>query len=377
MIGKQMHKASASDDISRYHFSRFIFKFAMGICLFLCSFYFSNAVAQSLPLDGKAIQLPADWRDIKDGVGGYPAGHMLEIALRRTHADKLEMFKWRSEFIAMLSAQPGPLIEREWHSISGIPENTGSGTWTGMTWWANQQSWQDMANTVFTSPVAAKWLQTLDMTLIFVKPLDSNFQLSTLSQSGSQVLELGLLVFPDQGGKDDTDHSADAAKTYLRALKQNGVETYQFAIYPNPTGFLGPYTVAYNKNGPPDTKGEKWFVYMANYETAEARTRLQSASEVRLAFADLGKSMIREHSDIQVMARTTSQVCIKKTTNECSLDPDECHVGIMGGGDTWARSCGERPQACVTNYNVCSNLSPATCAAVGGKRVDACPTSSK
>ena len=87
--------------------------------------------------------------------------------------------------------------------------------------------------------------------------------------------------------------------------------------------------------------------------------------------------MVREHSDIQVMTRTTSEVCIKKTTNECSLDPDECHVGVMGSGDTWARSCGERPQPCVTSYNICSNLSPATCSAVGGKRVDACPAPTK
>jgi hypothetical protein len=69
-----------------------------------------------------STQLPANWRDVKDGVGGYPAGAMLEIALRRTHSDKLEMFKWRSQFIAMLSAQPGPLVEREWHSIWAFPK---------------------------------------------------------------------------------------------------------------------------------------------------------------------------------------------------------------------------------------------------------------
>jgi hypothetical protein len=83
-------------------------------------------------------------------------------------------------------------------------------------------------------------------------------------------------------------------------------------------------------------------------------------------------STVKEHSDIQVMTRTTSQVCIKKTTHECSLDPDDCHVGAMGSGDTWAASCGERPQACITSYNVCSQLSPRTCDAVGGRRVDAC-----
>jgi len=329
------------------------------------------APAQTSASDTGSTELPANWRDIKDGVGSYPAGHMLEIALRRTHSNKLEMFKWRSEFIAMLSAQPGPLVEREWHSIWGLPENSGAGTWTGMTWWENQQKWQDMANMVFTSPVAEKWLQTIDMTLIFVKPLDSRFDLHMLAQSGAQVLELGLLVFPATAAND-----AAAAETYLDALKKNGAETYRFAIYPNPSGFYGPYTVAYNKNGPPARTGEKWFVYMASYESADVRTRLQSTDEVRRAFEALTNSTVKEHSDIQVMTRTTSQVCIKKS-GECSLDPDDCHVGIMGGGDTWAGSCGERPQPCVTDYNVCSRLSPGTCAVVGGKQVDACPSSHK
>jgi hypothetical protein len=87
--------------------------------------------------------------------------------------------------------------------------------------------------------------------------------------------------------------------------------------------------------------------------------------------------MVKEHSDIQVMTRTTSQVCCKKTSNACSLDPDVCEVGIMGGGDTWASSCGECPQPCMTDYNVCSRLSPRTCALVGGKRLDACSSSQK
>lgn len=349
----------------------------MGFC-FLIGCWVVPAIGAQRPTIGTdTIQLPADWRNIKDGVDGYPAGHMLEIALRRTHGDKLEMFKWRSEFIAMLSAQPGPEIEREWHSISGIPENTGAGTWTGMTWWENQQRWQDMANMVFPSPVAANWTKTIDMTLIFVKPLDRNFDLGTLSQSGSQVLELGLLVFPDKAGTSATDHSADAAEKYLQVLKENGATPYRFAIYPNLNGFIGPYFTAYNKNGPPATKGEKWFVYMANYDSTQARTRLQSLPAVRRSFAELSSAMVKEHSDIQVMTRTTSEVCIKKDTNECVLDPDECHVGVMGSGDTWARSCGERPQPCETSYNVCSNLSPGTCSAVGGKRVDACTAARK
>jgi hypothetical protein len=156
-------------------------------------------------------------------------------------------------------------------------------------------------------------------------------------------------------------------------MKKNGVETYRFAIYPNPSGFCGPYTVAYNKNGPPASKGEKWFVYMASYESPDVRTRLQSSDDVRSAFERLTNSMVKDHSDIPVMTRTTSQVCCKKTSNACSLDPDDCKVGIMCGGDTWARSCGECPRPCMTDYNICSLLSPKTCLDVGGKLADACP----
>lgn len=319
----------------------------------------------------KASQLPSNWRDIKDGVGGYPAGPMLEIALRRVHADKLEMFKWRSESIALLSAQPGPLIEREWHSTFSLPANAGAGTWTGMTWWENQQRWQDMANVLFPTPVFDKWLKTLDMTLVFVKPLDDKFDLHTLAQSGDQVLELGVLAFPKSDTKAAIGSDPVAARAYLAALNKNGAKTYRFAIYKNPTGLIGPYTVAYNKNGPPEAAGEDWFVYMATYESAEARTRLQSIGEVRRAFDGLANSMAKEHSDIQVMTRTTSKVCIKSKTNTYSLDPDECHVGMMGSGDTWAASYGERPQPCKTDYDVVSQLPPRTCDAVGGKRVEA------
>jgi hypothetical protein len=356
---------------SRPNLLQFAAASAVGLSLLVSLFAAPIARAQTSASVTGSTELPGNWRDIKDGVGGYPAGPMLEIALRRTHSDKLEMFKWRSEFVAMLSAQPGPLVEREWHSIWGLPENTGAGTWTGMTWWENQQKWQDMANMVFTSPVAAKWLQTIDMTLIFVKPLDNHFDLRTLAQSGAQVLELGLLVFPE--GANDTA----AAETYLDSLKKNGVETYRFAIYPNPSGFYGPYTVAYNKNAPPASKGEKWLVYMASYESRDVRTRLQSTEVVGRAFEGLSNSVVKEHSDIQLMVRTTSQVCCKKKSKSCSLDPDDCQVGIMGGGDTWAGSCGECPQPCMTDYDVCSRLSPRTCALVAGKRVDACPSLKK
>lgn len=351
--------------------SRLAFAYALGLCML---FGFSQASPANAQTSTGSSTLPANWRDIKDGVGGYPAGPMLEIAMRRTHSDKLEMFKWRSELIAMLSAQPGPLIEREWHSIAGIPENTGAGTWTGMTWWENQQRWQDMANQVFPSPVAANWFKTIDMTLIFVKPTDDQFNLHTLAQSGTQVLELGLLVFPAAGASKAVSDDQPIADKYLDALKKSGVEIHRFAVYPNPAGFNGPYTAAYNKNGLPSDKGEKWFVYMVTYSSPEVRTRLQSTDEVRRTFDGMMNATVKAHSDIQVMTRTTSQVCIKKTTNACSLDPDDCNVGQMGSGDTLAGSCGERPQPCMTDYNICSQLSPKTCSLVGGKAVNACPS---
>ena len=348
-----------------------VFVSVVGMCLLIDPFAASTALGQtSSPAVGTS-RLPVNWREIKDGVDGYPAGPMLEIALRRVHADKLEMFKWRSEFIAMLSAQPGPLIEREWHSVLSLPANTGAGTWTGMTWWENQQRWQDMANVLFPTPVAEKWLKTLDMTLVFVKPLDSKFDLHTLAQSGGQILELGVLAFPGSSANAVTEGTSGPAYAYLDNLKKNGAETYQFAIYKNPAGLIGPYTVAYNKNGLPDPTGEKWFVYMVSYRSAEARMRLQSTDTVHRAFEALIKSTVKEHSDIQVMTRTTSQVCIKSKTNTYSLDPDDCHVGVMGSGDTWAASYGERPQPCITDFDVHLQLPPKTCDTVGGKRVDA------
>src|SRR6201997_3016492 len=157
-----MRGKSVSAGHSRRDVLRFAAASAVGFCLLISLSAASTALAQTAASVTGSTQLPANWRDVKDGVGGYPAGPMLEIALRRTHSDKIEMFKWRSEFIAMLSVQPGPLVEREWHSIWGLPENSGAGTWTGMTWWESQQRWHDMANTVFPSPVSGKWLKTID-----------------------------------------------------------------------------------------------------------------------------------------------------------------------------------------------------------------------
>lgn len=309
-----------------------------------------------------------DWRAISEGVDGYPAGPMLEIALRRTHGDRLEMFRWRSEFISMLSAQPGALVEREWRSISGIPENAGAGTWTGMTWWENQQRWQDMANMLFPSPVTQKWLQTIHMTLVFVKPRNEGFDLRTLAQSGEQVLELGILAFASPSDRGSAPPQADA---YLNALAQRDVEVHRFDIYPNPQGAIGPYTTAYNRNGPPN-QGEGWFVYMASYASNAAREALQGRSEIRNAFAALQQAIVAEHSDFQVMTRSTSKVCCQ-AAGTCSLDPEECDVGMMGAKDLWAGNCNQCPKPCLTGHDICSHLSPQTCVEVGGTPVETCP----
>jgi len=324
------------------------------------------AIAQmSTPTD-----VPESWRDIREGVDGYPAGPMLEIALRRTHGEKLEMFKWRSEFISMLSAHPGPLVEREWKSIAGIPENSGAGTWTGMTLWDNQQSWHDMANALFPTSVTSNWLKTINMTLIFVKPLDDEFDLRTLAQSGEEVLELGILAFPHSDGGDlDADHMT--AQSYLDAVEIAGANAYRFDIYPNPMGFSGPYTAAYKGNGMPLAEEGAWHVYMVGYATQAERDEIHKTLEVTEAFAAMQSAVISEMSDIQVMKRSTSKVCCQ-AGNMCSLDPGECEVGILGMGDTWAGSCSQCPKPCETGNGICSNLSPSICNAVGGKQVAAC-----
>src|SRR6516165_12577155 len=104
-----MPEKSISGGHSRWDVLRFATASSVGLSLLISLSAASTALAQASASVTGSTELPANWRDIKDGVGGYPAGPMLEIALRRTLSDKLEMFKWRSEFIAMLSAQPGPL----------------------------------------------------------------------------------------------------------------------------------------------------------------------------------------------------------------------------------------------------------------------------
>lgn len=330
-------------------------------------------ILQLLPASAQTAQMstpgkiPNDWRQLLEGVDGYPAGPMLEIALRRTPGDKLEMFRWRSEFISMLSAQPGPLVEREWESIAGIPENEGAGTWTGMTWWDNQQSWHDMANMLFPHPVTANWLQTINMTLVFVKPLDADFDLHTLAQSGDEVLELGILAYPEN----DSESARAAAQAYLETVEAAGANAYNFDVYPNPMGFDGPFTAAYKQNGMPAADEGEWFVYMVSYPSEAERDALHQEARASAAFAAMQAAVSSDMSDIQIMKRSTSKVCCK-ANNMCSLDPGECEVSVLGMGDTWAGNCNQCPRPCETGYGICSNLSPQTCTAVGGKLVMAC-----
>ena len=65
--------------------SRFAFASAVGLCILTGLFQAAPAIAQTPMSMTDSIQLPENWRDIKDGVGGYPVGAMLKIALRRTH----------------------------------------------------------------------------------------------------------------------------------------------------------------------------------------------------------------------------------------------------------------------------------------------------
>ena len=311
-----------------------------------------------------------DWRNVLEGVDGYPAGNMLEIALRRTQDDKLEMFKWRSEFIAMLGVQPGPLAEREWKSLSSWPPLTGAGTWTGMTWWENQQTWHDMANMIFPSPVTGNWLATINMTLCHVRPNDDDFDILTLAQSGEEVLELGILAYPSA----DSTLFNTALDAYLSTLDGNGATgTYTFDFFNNGFGFPGPFTTYYNANGGPNQDGsEAWKVYMAvwatldEYEAANADGTVVAAS-----LNNLKANIVEASSSIDVATRSTSKVCCKGE-GQCELDPEECSVSVLGMGDTWAPNCAQCPQPCATDYNICSLLATQTCLDIGGQVKGSC-----
>lgn len=307
-----------------------------------------------------------DWRSVLEGVDGYPAGEMLEIALRRTQDDKLEMFKWRSEFIAMLGVQPGTEVEREWKTLSSQPTMTGAGTWTGMTLWENQQSWHDMANMIFPSPVTGNWLATINMTLCHVRPNDDDFDLRTLAQSGEEVLELGILAYPTE--KEAVFEAA--LDSFLNASESSGAtDTYTFDFFSN-GAINGPLTTAYNMNGMPDVDGsEGWKVYMAVWE---ARNAYEGAEDSRAALRkDLMATTVEEHSSVDVATRSTSKVCCL-AAGGCLLDPEECNVGVLGMQDTWAASCSQCPQPCATDYGVCSMLSTKTCLDIGGEVKSTC-----
>jgi hypothetical protein len=306
-----------------------------------------------------------DWRSIQEGIDGYPAGKMLEIAFRRTQEDVLEMFQWRSEFIAMLGVQPGPIVEREWKTLSSWPPMTGAGTWTGMTWWENQQAWHDMANMIFPSPVTGNWLATINTTLCHVRPNDQNFDLRTLAQSGEEVLELGILAFPAE----EEAMFRTSLDAYLGQAESMAAETFTFDFFSNGAEYT-PLTTAYNANGPPANDGsELWKVYMVVWESLseyeEGVLALESAME------SLKNSTVQEHSSIDVTYRSTSKVCCS-SSRQCLLDPEECNVGVLGFQDTWAVSCAQCPQPCTTDYGMCSMLSSKTCFDIGGEVTQSC-----
>lgn len=316
-----------------------------------------------------------NWRNVLEGIDGYPAGNMLEIALRRTQDNKIEMFKWMSEFIAMLGVQPGPLVQREWKSLAAWPPLTGAGTWTGMTWWENQQAWHDMANMIFPSPVTANWLSTINITLCHVRPNEDDFDLTVLAQSAAEVLEIGILAYPSV----DTATFDTALGLYLDAVNgsMGATGTFTFDFFNNAFGFPGPFTTYYNANGGPNTDGsEAWKVYMAvwtsleDYESARG-----NGTAVATNLEKLQAVLIEENSSIDVTTRSASKVCCKSAASggrQCVLDPEECNVGVLGYGNTWAANCAQCPWPCATDYGVCSMLSTKTCLDIGGNVVDSC-----
>ena len=85
-----MRKKLISGGHSRRDVLRFAAASAVGLSLLISLSAASTALAQTSSSVTGSTELPANWSDIKDGVGGYPAGPMLEIALRRTLSDKLK-----------------------------------------------------------------------------------------------------------------------------------------------------------------------------------------------------------------------------------------------------------------------------------------------
>ena len=71
-----------------------------------------------------------------------------------------------------------------------------------------------MANMIFQSPVTANWLGTINMTLCHVRPMDDDFNIRTMAQSGSEVLELGILAYPSA----EMTAFDDALSAYLTTL---------------------------------------------------------------------------------------------------------------------------------------------------------------
>ena len=76
-----MPEKSISGGHSRWDVLRFATASSVGLSLLISLSAASTALAQASASVTGSTELPANWRDIKDGVGGYPAGPMLEIAI--------------------------------------------------------------------------------------------------------------------------------------------------------------------------------------------------------------------------------------------------------------------------------------------------------
>jgi hypothetical protein len=228
-----------------------------------------------------------------------------------------------------------------------------------------------MANMVFQSPVTANWLGTINMTLCHVHPDDADFNIRTMAQSGTEVLELGILAYPSA----DAEAFNAALASYLMILDEEDAVTgtYTFDFLPNAFGFPGPFTTYYAANGGPETDGsEAWKVYMAVWSSSEDYEASASSDTVSGALGDLKVVTNQDHSSIDLTTRSTSKVCCKAETHECALDPEECNVGVLGYGDTWAPNCAQCPKPCWTDYGVCSMLATQTCFDIGGKVAASC-----
>ena len=156
-----------------------------------------------------------------------------------------------------------------------------------------------------------------------------------------EVLELSILAYPRRARR----RFEWALNRYLHRISRAGAETYRFEVFSN--GQIdGPLSVAYFANDMPDAEAdEEWFVHMTVYDSLSARDMVQKRRIVANALERLKAATVEEHSDYQVMERSTSRVCCTKD-KQCKLDPEVCQVSVLGLGDTWASNCAQCPKPC-------------------------------